>query len=154
MGTQTGFRRRKSSGGRKLTDWPRLVRRSTKEVQCTALLPFNRVRASDSHQSSFGVWETEGSNKEISLDFLYTSLDLRRNRKGTPKKISGNASQKSPISVSLVRTERAVRLLPEGRKVGGRAVPELGKRVEFQTLRERLRRRVLKNVFVPDTFSC
>jgi len=159
--TQTQIQRKKTRKAA-LLDWPRLVQRATSGIR-SSMATLHRVprvlewtERLERKKSGFGVWETEGSDREISLDFLYTSVDFRRRRKITlsSSKAAGQKSFiQSPIQTGSVKTRRKVSFCAssEARQRSLVPVPDLSKRVAFQTLRERLRLHVLHSLYIPNS---
>lgn len=134
-GTQTGKIPRKRPKLRTyVPDWPRLVQRSVafdfSQLQRAIVIPrvFAPPPSRFARDKSFGEWS--GDSSEVSADLLYVSVD--RGRKATPKSPQ-RFQTRNHTAVSRLR--RPIHSRPPA--------PDLGKRLEFQTLRERLRRQVL-----------
>lgn len=156
-GTQTQLQRKKPRKAA-LPDWPRLVQRATSGLH-SSLATSHRVprvlewtERLERKKSGFGVWETEGSDREIAPDFLYTSVDFRRSRKGTlnsPKATGQKSYGQSPIHKDLAKTRRKASFCAASRQRPADPLPDLSKRVAFQTLREQLRLHVLHSLYIP-----
>lgn len=168
FGTQTHLQRPKLQRA-VLPDWPRLVQRATSGIKVN-VHSSHRVPSvkdwSERRKSGFGVWETEGSEREIAPEFLYTSMDLGKRRKGTLRKTGLIGSPRrndtklksdwqSPIHIDLSNTRRRTGLWDRSQTskrptIETKDVPDLSKRIAFQTLREHLRLRVLHAIYLPN----
>ena len=88
-------------------------------------------------QAAFGGWDLDEST-EVATELLYVSIDRRR--KLTPQ---------TPNSTCSADNEGQRRVGTAGfRRIHTKAgLPDLGRRIEFQSLREKLRLRVLNTAF-------